>query len=93
MILVGYIPIQSRKVDLDGFGFVDSTKLIVCHAKRTRNHRIFKGYADVGMSSMGWFYSILKFFSRIKFFSCGIPLFQRLRRFQLTQISTIEMLS
>ena len=54
VLLMAYL--QSRKVDLDGFGFVDSTKLIVCHTKRTRNHQIFKEYADVGMSSMGWFY-------------------------------------
>jgi hypothetical protein len=36
--------------------YVDSTKLVVCHNRRIRRHKVFKGLAARGMSSMGWFY-------------------------------------
>lgn len=36
--------------------FIDSTKLAVCSTKRTYNHKVFKGLAKLGKSSMGWFF-------------------------------------
>lgn len=38
--------------------FVDSKKIAVCHLKRERQHRVFKGIARKGKSSMGWFYGL-----------------------------------
>lgn len=36
--------------------YIDSTKLVVCHNRRIRRHKVFKGLAARGKSSMGWFY-------------------------------------
>lgn len=36
--------------------YVDSTKLAVCHNRRIRRHKVFKGLAARGKNSMGWFY-------------------------------------
>lgn len=36
--------------------YVDSTKLVVCHNRRIRRNKVFKGLAARGKSSMGWFY-------------------------------------
>ncbi len=36
--------------------YIDSTKLVVCHNRRIRRHKVFRGLAARGMSSMGWFY-------------------------------------
>lgn len=38
-----------------GIYFVDSTKMPVCHNKRTKSHKVFDGLANMGMSSYGWF--------------------------------------
>jgi hypothetical protein len=39
-----------------GVGFIDSTPVKVCHNRRISQHRVFKGYAERGKSSTGWFY-------------------------------------
>jgi len=39
-----------------GISFIDSTVLRVCHNKRIRRNKTFEGIAQVGKSSMGWFY-------------------------------------
>lgn len=39
-----------------GLGIVDSTSLPVCNRKRTSSHKVFKGSASIGKTSMGWFY-------------------------------------
>ena len=39
-----------------GITFVDSTKISVCHNKRIKRNKVFDGYAQVGKSTMGWFY-------------------------------------
>jgi len=36
--------------------YIDSTKLVVCHNRRIRRHKVFRGIAARGKSSMGWFY-------------------------------------
>lgn len=39
-----------------GISFVDSTILRVCHNKRIKRNKVFKGVAQVGKSTMGWFF-------------------------------------
>lgn len=38
-----------------GIYFVDSTKLAICHNKRTSNNRVFSRLAKGGVSSYGYF--------------------------------------
>jgi hypothetical protein len=38
-----------------GIYFIDSTKLQICHNKRTGNNRTFGKWAKIGRSSYGWF--------------------------------------
>jgi len=38
-----------------GVYFVDSTKLSICHTKRTASNKVFGKIAKIGMSSYGWF--------------------------------------
>src|SRR5690349_22951801 len=40
----------------NGLSFVDSTKLIVCHNRRIKQHRVFAGLAERGKDSVDWFY-------------------------------------
>lgn len=39
-----------------GISFIDSTVLRVCHNKRIKRNKVFKDVAEVGKSSMGWFF-------------------------------------
>jgi hypothetical protein len=39
-----------------GITFVDSTKIAVCGNKRIKRNKVFKGLAEVGKSTLGWFY-------------------------------------
>ena len=39
-----------------GISFIDSTTLKVCKNQRINKHKVFKGIAERGKSSMGWFY-------------------------------------
>jgi Transposase DDE domain len=39
-----------------GISFIDSTVLRVCHNKRIKRNRVFKGLAKVGRSTVGWFF-------------------------------------
>jgi len=39
-----------------GISFVDSTPIRVCHNKRIKRNKVFKNIAEVGKSTMGWFY-------------------------------------
>ena len=39
-----------------GISFIDSTILRVCHNKRIKRNKTFKGVAEVGKSTMGWFF-------------------------------------
>jgi hypothetical protein len=42
--------------EVTGISFVDSTALEVCHPKRKHSHKVFKGLADWGKSSVGWYF-------------------------------------
>ena len=39
-----------------GVSFVDSTKLAVCHNRRIQKHRVFRGLAARGKTSVDWFF-------------------------------------
>jgi len=39
-----------------GISFIDSTSLCVCRNQRILSHKVFKGIAARGKTSMGWFY-------------------------------------
>ena len=47
---------RSYKYKESGTYFVDSTSLAVCHNRRIFAHKTFKGLADRGKSTMGWFF-------------------------------------
>jgi Transposase DDE domain len=42
--------------EMTGISFVDSTSLEVCHPKRMHSHKVFKGLAGWGKSSVGWYF-------------------------------------
>jgi hypothetical protein len=42
--------------ECSGINFIDSTTLKVCRNQRIHNHKTFKGLAERGKSSMGWFF-------------------------------------
>jgi hypothetical protein len=44
---------MGRKTDIY---YIDSTALPVCHTKRHAKHRVFKGLATWGRTSVGWFF-------------------------------------
>ena len=39
-----------------GISYIDSTPIRVCKNKRISNHKVFKGLAQLGKSTMGWFF-------------------------------------
>lgn len=39
-----------------GVSFIDSTPIRVCHIRREKQHKVFKGLSTKGQCSMGWFY-------------------------------------
>jgi DDE family transposase len=39
-----------------GINYIDSTLLRVCHIKREKQNKVFKGVATKGKSTMGWFF-------------------------------------
>ena len=39
-----------------GISFIDSTSLKVCHNKRISRNRVFDGIAQIGRTTMGWFF-------------------------------------
>lgn len=41
---------------ITGISFVDSTPIAVCHMKRANRNKAFKGIAELGKCTMGWFF-------------------------------------
>lgn len=41
--------------DCTGISFIDSTPLKICHPKRERSNKVFRGLAAKGQCSIGWF--------------------------------------
>lgn len=52
--LVHYL--GNRRGEVSGISFVDSTPLQVCHHARIHSHKVFRGLAQRGKSSTGWFF-------------------------------------
>jgi hypothetical protein len=48
--------LHTRKGQIGGIRFIDSTPIIVCHCKRAHTHQRFKKRAPWGKNSLGWFY-------------------------------------
>lgn len=48
--------LNTRRVTSRGIAFVDSTSLKICHNKRIKRNKVFRGIAERGKTSMGWFY-------------------------------------
>lgn len=48
--------LQSRYGECTGISFVDSTAIAVCHNRRIRRHKVFKGLAARGKTSIDWFF-------------------------------------
>ena len=48
--------LKSKKGKITGISFIDSTPLAVCKNIRIPRNKVFKGIAERGKSSMGWFY-------------------------------------
>ena len=46
----------NRSGSVTGISFVDSTPIQVCKRKRIKRNKVFKGFAKVGKTSIGWFY-------------------------------------
>lgn len=44
------------KGECTGISFIDSTVLRVCHNKRIKRNKVFKNVAELGKSTMGWFF-------------------------------------
>lgn len=53
--LVAFLQLK-RLVKSDEITFVDSTKIKVCNNKRIKANRTFEGIAEIGKSTMGWFF-------------------------------------
>jgi transposase len=47
---------ERLKGDCDGVSIADATPLAVCDNKRIPRHKVFRGKAERGKTSMGWFY-------------------------------------
>jgi len=53
--LVTFLKLK-RLVKSDEITFIDSTKIAICKNKRIKANLVFKGIAERGKSTMGWFY-------------------------------------
>ncbi len=48
--------LQTRKGEITGISFIDSTPIEVCHPARSKSHRVFEGLVGWGKNSVGWHY-------------------------------------
>lgn len=53
--LIAFLQMK-RLVKSDEITFVDSTRIKVCNNKRIKANKTFKGIAELGKSTMGWFF-------------------------------------
>ena len=54
MPLILYL--NTRKGEVTGISFIDSTRLPICSNNRATRNKVFKGLANWGKSSIGWFF-------------------------------------
>jgi hypothetical protein len=55
-MLLQWIMVYHRQQDHDGPKFIDTTPLKVCENKRISSHKVCRGLARRGKTTMGWFY-------------------------------------
>ncbi len=48
--------LQTRKGEITGISFIDSTPIEVCHPFRSKSHKVFEGLVGWGKNSVGWHY-------------------------------------
>ena len=48
--------LETRKGEVTGISFIDSTPIEVCCPSRSRSHRVFEGLVGWGKNSVGWHY-------------------------------------
>lgn len=53
--MVNYLLYRNRH-NSTGIEYIASTKLGVCHNKRISSNKVFAGIAEIGKSTMGWFF-------------------------------------
>jgi len=46
--------LHTRRVEVTGISFIDSTPIEVCHRCRAHAHKVFKGLVKWGKNSVGW---------------------------------------
>ena len=46
----------NRRGEITGIAFIDSTSIDVCHNKRIKRNKVFRGLAKRGKTTSGWFY-------------------------------------
>jgi hypothetical protein len=52
IFLVEWFCFESEKT---GISYIDSSQVAICHVKRAKRNKVFKGITEIGMSSKGWF--------------------------------------
>ncbi|KJV96938.1 transposase DDE domain protein [Orientia tsutsugamushi str. UT76] len=55
MLLLLAVLMHYLKGDDTGIYYIDSTKLAICHNKRTSSNRVFNRISKIGKRSYGWF--------------------------------------
>ena len=55
LVLPLVIMVHYLRGEETGIYYIDSTKLQICHNKRTSSNRVFGRIAKIGKSSYGWF--------------------------------------
>lgn len=48
--------LQTRRGEITGISFIDSTPIEVCHPCRSNSHQVFEGLVGWGKNAMGWHY-------------------------------------
>ena len=48
--------LHTRRGEITGISFIDSTPIEVCHPNRSKSHQVFEGLVGWGKNSMGWHY-------------------------------------